>query len=474
MPYVSWKVVFASFIGGILLYIFSLIAHLDGFFAIPTFILLCAAFSLFCLKDIRWGLTLMLIELIVSSHGRLLTLPGTFISLRIAWFSILFLFSIFHFPFWGKSKGNLKNYFTTAYILFFAVIIYGFLRGFLSGHSHQKVFFDGNGYFYILLAPLFAKYGMEESGKKIFLSAIIGSLISISFMVLWLFFVFSNVHLESLSWFYKWARDVRLAEITWAGGNYFRIFLPSQIWLIPGFFLAWFFYKEERLKRYLFLSSIFFVALFLSLSRSFAVGFIFALILFFLLCRAFRVEIKRSILEMSLITVLSVFIFLVIVNVPGNVGGIGGEILASRLSGIEEPGIKSRLSQFKPLLYAIAEHPVLGSGFGREVTYKSFDPRIVRKNPQGLRTTYAFELGYLDLWLKLGLLGLASLGFLIFKLTKILLNTKKYGWVFILGLAGIAAVNAFSPYLNHPLGLGYLAFLGAFLNAETHDTNSKL
>jgi len=48
----------------------------------------------------------------------------------------------------------------------------------------------------------------------------------------------------------------------------------------------------------------------------------------------------------------------------------------------------------------------LAYGFGKELTYQSNDPRVLQNHPDGLYTTYAFEWGYLDIALKIGVVGL--------------------------------------------------------------------
>jgi O-antigen ligase len=135
------------------------------------------------------------------------------------------------------------------------------------------------------------------------------------------------------------------------------------------------------------------------------------------------------------------------------IGGLGER--ARRILG--EPAVSSRAAQFLPLLSAIAKSPLIGFGFGKTVTYASADPRILRANPDGLYTTYAFELGYLDIALKIGLLGLLLYALLIFKIARGLGRGE-----LLAGLVALLVINIFSPYLNHPLGIGYLLLLTIF------------
>ena len=97
------------------------------------------------------------------------------------------------------------------------------------------------------------------------------------------------------------------------------------------------------------------------------------------------------------------------------------------------------------------------SGFGSVVTYRTNDPRILSSSPNGLYTTYAFEWGWLDVWLKLGFLGLLAYIILFLKIiTDGLKINKSLSLSLTVGLLVLMAVNIFSPYINHPLGIGYL------------------
>jgi O-antigen ligase len=110
---------------------------------------------------------------------------------------------------------------------------------------------------------------------------------------------------------------------------------------------------------------------------------------------------------------------------------------------------------------AIEQEPFFGQGFGSTVTYFSSDPRVLLTNAGGTYTTYAFEWGYLSLWLKIGLLGtlvyLLFLWQLVRDSLKIASQNKNYIFFALpAGIIFLAVTNAFTPYLNHPLGIGFL------------------
>ena len=132
-----------------------------------------------------------------------------------------------------------------------------------------------------------------------------------------------------------------------------------------------------------------------------------------------------------------------------------------------EAAISSRYALLPELWKQIKDNPVWGKGFGATVTYHTSDPRFLQQNPDGQFTTYAFEWGWLDIWLKLGVFGLIAYLWLIGKIIKD--GGKKNTWISI-GLSAaillIAAVSLFSPYTNHPLGIGFLIIAAAVISKE--------
>jgi len=152
-----------------------------------------------------------------------------------------------------------------------------------------------------------------------------------------------------------------------------------------------------------------------------------------------------------------------------------GGLIEERTTDVtEEAGATSRFKLLTPLADKIKENVIIGSGFGTTITYQTDDPRFLSTHPDGKYTAYAFEWGYLDIWVKLGLAGLLVYLFLIYKIFR-------RGWIIfarfrensiiqaiilgsLIGLFAIVIINFTTPYLNHPLGIGYLLLVTAILN----------
>lgn len=128
-------------------------------------------------------------------------------------------------------------------------------------------------------------------------------------------------------------------------------------------------------------------------------------------------------------------------------------------SSITDVAAESRWNLLPVLWNKIKQAPVLGSGFGATVTYQTKDPRILAQNPDGWYTTHAFEWGWLEHWIKFGLLGIPIMAWLVISLIRRLWLTQSDLWIragFISSLVALAALHIFTPYLNHPLGFGFL------------------
>ena len=150
--------------------------------------------------------------------------------------------------------------------------------------------------------------------------------------------------------------------------------------------------------------------------------------------------------------------------------------LVSERATTQEAAGQSRMELLKPLWKGILKHPIIGSGFGATITYNSKDPRILQNNPSGEYTTFSFEWGYLDLWYKMGILGplayLGLIGSVLLALWRVIkeksemvlvgINVQAISLGVFAALIALAAVHFFTPYLNHPLGIGFVILSSIF------------
>lgn len=449
------------------------------------FIILVLGALAVTIANLEYGLLIVLAELFIGSMGHLfyINIGETQLSIRICLWAIVMAVYGVNFiiqlikkgkpsPYWQSIK-NFRGW--KIYLLLGTFIVIAVLNGWLRGHAFSLIFSDFNAWLYFaLLGPILAIYntGKKENVERLKM-VFISSAIWLSLKTLFLLFVFTHNYGGSTE-VYLWLRKTLVGEMTPTKTGWPRIFIQGQVYAAISFFLVFwysqaFFKIKEIFKKpnisALLLAALFFTSVLISFSRSFWVGFAGAT--FFTLILIWRLDSFKKALSSVLWLFVSGILSFAILYLVGafpyihlGAGNMSPDFL-DRVSNGNESAIASRWSLLPVLFGKIGQEPFLGQGYGATVTYLSSDPRILQNNPSGEYTTYAFEWGYLDLWLKLGLLGLAVYLWLYLKLIitawRDSQKTKDYLVpALATGLIFIALTNIFTPYLNHPLGIGYL------------------
>lgn len=450
--------------------------------SILTVILVIAWLAL-AVKNLPLAVILLLVELIVGSFGRQVSLSwGTFeIPLRLGLFLAALAVMLYRLAS-NRHHVIFRHPWRWWFMGAVGVILWGAGRGYYLWNQPENLFLDLNGYLYLLLLPLFVEvYIQAGRDRLIYYSRILllPSVIWLTVRTLILLYLFTHLEPEHLLWLYKWYRDTGLGEITAATNGFWRIFSQSQIYsaLATALGLAWLWrYSEQTFKinwrqPIVIFTFIAMTGLVASLSRSLWLGVSVVWLLIPILSRAnYKFKVFARYLVWSVILVVTASVSVLAVSrlswpLPP-LALPSGSALADRF-GIEAAG-QARINLWLPLWRAIQSSPYWGSGFGATVQYFSTDPRIVASTAggSGFTTTYAFEWGWLDLWYKLGLVGLILW-------TMWLLVPWRYGWrawlagdwwgAGIFALLTLYIVHFTTPYLNHPLGLGAVLALGACL-----------
>ena len=489
-----------------------------------VFLILAGAWSYW--KKPEFALTLVFAELFAFSHGKLFeTEVGGFIfTSRMALFVGIMLA-------WGwkwivgKARPMASPVFWTPWLFLAGALLIGLLTG-LARNETKAVLDDFNGYVYALyLLPLLSTRWTREARLEL-LQTLVGAALWISALSLGLLYVFTHLPNEALEATYKFIRDARIGEITLMEGGYWRVFIQSQIVLIPTLLLLLAFDTEMSMRNhsltskdclrsgtnfesprparpklwseggfkisspiahhtrccYMFWLLAFAVSgLVISLSRSFWIGLIVAVPLLFAL-------LVRSGLRRELFSRLPCWLFsgviafallataaLTVFPVPSRVVDLR-ETFSSRTTETGDLAVSSRWNLLPVMLDAMREAPVIGSGFGRELAFVSDDPRVREIYPDGKWRTYKFEWGWLDLWVKTGALGFLAFILLFLTYDRLLRESLSQPMWLRAGLraslVALAAIHIFSPYLNHPLGLGIFLFITAFLDFEERPARS--
>ncbi len=450
--------------------------------ALAAFVIgaVCLAFL-----DLRWLYAFTLLEMIVGSHGRLffVELFGFSISLRMAIFAVMMLgwtayvlsgrARILHFS---------HAHVTAPLLLFIATIALSVAKGASSGSSLARIFSDANGYAFMFLIPVGLDLFANRRSFAGLLPMLAGAVAWLSAKSLILLYLFTHgFNASFLQDIFKWQRKFGLAEITHLAGGSVRVFAASDIFLLPALFAGFLLVWTSRKRLMMFWAALVAAAFALSMSRSFWLG---ALVSSIVALPAFmRLGIARregfgsffarifsvSVLGGLLLAGTMLFPFPAPIRAVEAWSAYGDRILSA-----SDAAVSSRWNMLEPLQRAISSAPVFGSGFGTRISYQSDDPRMHDLFPGGRVTTSALEWQYLEIWLKMGLFGLAAVMWLWWRI----------GWYFwktlqdvqgadqlsvaVLALSFLAFIvaNVFTPYLNHPLGWGFLALVIVGLHAH--------
>lgn len=446
-----------------------------------SFLILLAFFVIITVLDYKLAIFICLVELFIGGKGYLFFFqtPEITVSIRIGFFIVLFSFWLVH-SIKNQSFKFSESQFIKPYLALAAACLIGFINALIKGTDFGNIFLDFNAYIFFLYLPVF--YELIDRNDWSRLSDIfVSCFIWLGIKTMTVLYFFSH-GIEWAVWpVYHWIRNTGAGEITLMSGNIYRTFFQSHIFTLIGLiiFLTLLIVYRHKLSGYerklLFIFLIIGSAVILiSLSRSFwLAGFIASLVI--LLFSIIKKVTFGKILRRGLLTIFA-FIFafallFTVINfpVPEPAGNAFGSMFLDRVQVSEEAAASSRWNLLPKLWQGILKNPLIGSGFGAEITYISNDPRIRATSPSGAYTTYAFEWGLLDIFYKIGLIGIAFYLWLIYRLSfsgirQFIKKNNVISLGLVVGLFALFVANFFTPYLNHPLGIGYLLITSLYLD----------
>jgi O-antigen ligase len=418
------------------------------------------------LKNLEYGLLILFAELIIGSKGHLFEVGV--VSIRMVIFATIILAYLIKLlnkkerlkmlSFWHEFK--IWKYFAgLAFFVFFALLVALFNKNLVG-----NIFADFNAWlFFLLFFPILSVYFKAKREVYDRLSqVVVTAFVWLGLETFIILYIFTH-NISVMTDLYYWLRHTGVAEITPTLGSWPRIFIQSQIYAAISLVLIPFILKIKNSDTWLVMVMAWSISL-LSMSRSFWLAIIIILALGLLLQLIFfgwrKIWPKLFLIFGSIITSILVILIIVLFPIP-KPGVFSADSFINRASfDSGEAAVASRWSLLPVMWQEIKHSPLIGFGYGKTITYKSSDPRVLKDNPNGDYTTYAFEWGYLALWLKFGILGLlAYLSLLTISIYQGLNKWRKgdlLAGVLSLGLLVLMVVNFFTPYLDHPLGIGYL------------------
>jgi GT2 family glycosyltransferase len=439
-------------------------------------LLLAFVVAILAWKRPTLALSILLLEVMIGGKGYLLQLgewPYA-ISLRIILFAV-FLFgwtvNVIESGAWRSFRSLLKG--RIEYVLLAVVLCYAAIRG-VALHN-GPVFADANAWVFLLLLIPVLDLAARKSDelKRDTLPVLILAPIWLACKTFVLEYIFSHGIQSIAPSAYLWVRRTGVGEVTLIVANAFRIFMQSYIYEIPALMLgvSWLLSgrkgvrasgrRDLRVADVMLVAAMF--ALGISLSRSMWIGCAAGIITIAVMYRQTlvkRLSVVWRITTMGIIALALIFVTLAFPYPRVEYASLAS-LFGSRLT-TEDAAAASRWKLLAAVTEKIQEHPILGSGFGATVTYESKDPRILSQNSSGRVTTYAFEWGWLEHWVKFGLFGFAVMIAVVWRLGRRLLRCAAPSWVTygaFASLIALATTHVFTPYLNHPLGFTLL-FIG--------------
>jgi hypothetical protein len=485
-----WTMIRHSLEAIILLELFSALGYFYPIIGTIAFVVGCLIVAWLAIRRLEWGLYVLAADLLISSKGYLLSLDlagfklswriGIWLVIMAVW-SIQLLLALYRRQSWPREVWQRLK--TSGWLVLLIMMIFATINAWWRGNQLTNIFFDANGWlFWLIFLPLLSVPTWSIKRLTGVLSAgMLWLVVKTSFLL----YAFGHFSAALRTVIYRLVRDTQVGEITSLSAQFYRVFIQSQVYLLIFLaIVAWQLASHLPLKNWLkWLISrdgLFYLAAFsLSLmpiivgfSRSF--WFALALIMLFLVVAIWRryrwPVVWRWSLTLLLAGFLSLVLIVVIVRFPWprpQLSFNAGNLLEERLGNLDsEAGASSRWSLLPKMVEAIRQDPLLGQGFGATITYRSADPRILENESSGYYTTYAFEWGWLDIILKFGLLFAIWYFVWLGRLSWQAWRAGPVGQFLAIGLIVLAAVHFFSPYLNHPLGIGFLAGLIVWLSKQ--------
>lgn len=405
---------------------------------------------------------LIFIEFVLGGLGHLFGLP-----IRKGLFAVGILFSIFMI---FRERIKVEKKFFLPIIVVCIYVAYGSVIGILQGNSFSDIFSDANSFLAIIYILLLIVYVRDSEGQvcKI-LNTFINCATIVAIMTITLFFV-SKIYLpDNLEIIVKYNELNSKLQYGFISGlvlsnNYARVYLYNGIFmqLATAILFIRLLNRELQVPNIIKLS-ILLVGIYVSNTRGFWLGTIGVVIISFAYY-ILRVKRDKLTLRNILISLIPLIIIAAIIpktivqpspdkNLPGS-----SESIKDRFQTIgdfeNDLSNKVRAIQLRFLIDKIKEKPVLGWGFGAHINEY---PEYMKENNLQNVSSSSFELYYIELMFKTGIIGmLIFFGYLMVNLVKLsIILLKKnlrnkdeqvlVGWS--IGTISILASSITNPYI---------------------------
>ncbi|MEK7648202.1 MAG: O-antigen ligase family protein [Patescibacteria group bacterium] len=421
--------------------------------------LLVVAVFVLALRRLEYGVLALIAEIFTSGNGHLLELHagGAVISLRMGLFGVVMLAWIIDVVRKRRVAALMRERTVRAILAMLAVIMWGLVNGAWIEHLPiARVLADGNNWLYF--AAVLPVFDLATRAHRAQWFSQVSSLVRAGVVFLcakaWLIFVLTaGAGSAVATYLYHFVRQTSGGQIAPASYGMWRIYewpqlilLPVLVYLVAQLIVQ---VRERAVQKWTVVALLIVVStVVLTLFRSFWLGAIAGLgcMALWYVRKQFGVVVKTKMIVVGLVIAST----LLIMGVGTTLAWLhsGTPSIQKEIFTTGEPGVQNRVAQAGPMWTQIKSAPILGSGFGTAITYESTDLR-----EQGQFTTAALELGWLDMWMEVGMVGvLVFVGFLVF------IFRGAQPWV-VCSVIALVVVHLVSPFLNHPVGIAILGIL---------------
>lgn len=412
----------------------------------------------------------LLIETILGNSGAWLSFGP--VRLRMIIFALCFVTAVPKMI--EKLLILLKNRFILSCIVFGLWILIAVYIGLKNGNNTEYIVSNVTGYLTIGLAPaiiLYVDTFKKSHNVELLTTVLINTSLILAIMVSIIHFVIPFFTHKEIMEFSEQLNNISFGGFSFVSGGMYRIFLRSEIYFQIAIIVA---ISRELTKEKIswvngFVISLLAFGMLLSLTRSFWIGALVGLVfLIYFRRKDLRKVLKLAIVSLSLLSMLIVTSMIIyrgnsIILVAMNRIESGLDVPSEEIPSPSNPdnisdGIRTEI--FTSLIKRISESALIGNGMGAEI----------EKNSEGGNTEYL----YLDLTMKLGIVGLLLFFlmyielFLVFMKNRRRLRSEKpsYSDGYICALISVMVSSFFNPYLNNPIGLVFFLCVALILYSE--------
>ncbi|SHE83051.1 O-antigen ligase family protein [Alkalibacter saccharofermentans] len=400
-------------------------------------------------------LKIIIIEMVLGGSGRVLTITSL-LTIRYILFGLSLLY--FSYEIYNNNYSIKNTPFYHEVNFFLAVYFMAILIGLFNGYDSLDVINSSKGYLYIfMIYPIGMMISSRELVKKAWEvfnnSALVLALLSIAIFAIFSYdessYAVINPVLINLEYGHLSIR-YGLPSVFFKASPYVAIALINNLFL--------FFNSPQQRDKFSILKIL---ILLISILSTLTMGIWLASFIGLALCIVLsRPAIKKNttLVLFSLIIVL-IFVFNDFII----------DALLNRLSPTDASFIIKK-NQFFSLINIWRNNVVVGNGFGIKVFFES---------AVATREMVKFELFWIELLVNMGLIGLISFLLLIIKpiykavkliksevINKTEVRLLQSG---IVGLIMFSVISSVNPFLNNPIGLGYLILVMATINTYSKE-----